>query len=99
MRQLRHALTHFELRASAAAMLVEQRGDQNALQEHHAGYRGNLLGICFPYGEFAISNFAAGRQIVLTDTPASHLPPVENGPKGIADGDRNVRWAFAREDA
>src|SRR5262245_8302957 len=55
--------------------------------------------VLLPCARLAKSHFAPWRQSILADIPFLKLPPIEDGFRRIARGNRNIRWAFTLDDS
>src|SRR5580704_7842689 len=60
----------------APPALIQQAGDQRALQQDHRANQGDLPAILLPHRRLAKTNDTAGGKAILTNVPMPEFPPV-----------------------
>ena len=99
MGQFGYGIASEDLGTIAAAILIDQPGDQRDLRQKNGADGQNFHPVSFPCGRIAKEDLAAGRQAALADAPALHLPPVEHRACKL-DGRRiDVARLLSAEDA
>src|SRR5262245_3921048 len=98
MRQLGNALACLDLRAVAAAALINQTGYERRLEKQHQADRHNLPAIPLPDGRVAKVDLATRRKSALADVPALHFLPIVLWCSKPHRWHLDVARNFARED-